>query len=99
MGPFDQLKEEEIERIVRANSLHVIYMSKLMVNQFLQRYQTKGVKSAIVVPVSDSVTHDALNFVAEGLKNELSGKIDVLSHQAGVVKIKNSTRSKPDPRK
>ena len=110
MGPFDQLYEEEVERIVNVNALHVIYMSKLMVHQFLKRYDTKGVKSAIVVtssglgaiPVSGTITYSATksfaSFVAEGLNYELKGKVDVMSYQAGEVTTKMLNRFKTDSR-
>ena len=111
MGPFDQLYDEEVERIVNVNALHVIYMSKLMVTQFLKRHETKGLKSAIIVtssglgaiPVSGTVTYSATksfaSFVAEGLNYELAGKIDVLSYQAGEVTTKMLNRFKTDSRK
>ena len=95
MGPFEELTDKEVESIVNVNALHVIYMTKIMVPTFVERFKTSGKKGAIIVtssglgsrPISGTITYSATksfaSFIAEGLNHEFKDKIDFLSYQAG----------------
>jgi|APCry1669189883_1035261.scaffolds.fasta_scaffold308746_1 hypothetical protein len=39
MGPFNEIRNKDIEILVNVNALHVIYFAKTMVNQLLKRYE------------------------------------------------------------
>lgn len=92
------------------NALHVVYMTKIMVPVFVERFDKKKKKGAIIVtssglgarPVSGTITYSATksfaSFIAEGLNHELKEKIDFLSYQAGEVTTKMLNRFKTDAR-
>ena len=110
MGPFGEITDQEVESIVNVNALHVVYMTKLMVPVFVERFNRKKMRGAIIVtssgfasrPISGSITYSATktfaSFIAEGLNHELKEKIDFLSYQAGEVTTKMIYRYKTDAR-
>merc|ERR1740117_2847372 len=110
MGPFNELTDKEVEQLVNVNALHVIYMTKIMVPVFVERFNKKKKRGAIIVtssglgsrPVSGTITYSATksfaSFIAEGLNHELKESIDFLSYQAGEVTTKMLGKLKTDAR-
>lgn len=102
IGEFKDITDDEVERITQVNVNHVIYTSKVMIGQLLQRHQSKRIKSAIVVvtsmashrPISGSVAYCAAKsfsaFIGQGLYHELKGKVDVISYKPAGVATKMS---------
>ena len=92
MGPFSQIRNKDIEILVNVNALHVIYFSKVMVNQLLKRFEDTKVKSGILItssglgerPMAGTITYSACKsfagFIGEGLNFELEGKVDVINY-------------------
>lgn len=67
LGPFVDLYDDEVEKITQINANHAVYTAKALVNQLVDRYENKKIKSALVVvsammalcPVSGATTYAA----------------------------------------
>lgn len=111
IGPFVDITDDEVEKLMQINANHMVYAAKALVEQLVKRYETKGKKSALVVvsammalcPVSGATTYAAsksfTSYMAEGLNYELGGKVDVISYQpAGVAtKMIGQAKAKTKP--
>ena len=99
-GPVHTLEHEELEHVVNAIALHKIYLTKILISQMLERFETTGVKGAIVATTSVAAKRVCAGFVPysacksfvshffEGISFELQGKIDVMSYIPGEVATK-----------
>lgn len=97
MGPFEMLTEEEIQRHVTINILHVIYTAKVLTSQILERVSRTGKKVGMVItssglglyPMAGALAYSCGkgfdDFIARGLHVEFAGKVDVISYNAGMV--------------
>lgn len=98
--PFAEVADDEVEKVIQINANHVAYTSKVMLKQLVDRYETKKVKSAIVivsslysgVPMSGVTTYCAsksfATYMAEALHYETEGKVDIMSYRPGTVATK-----------
>lgn len=99
-GPYAELYDSEVERHMTTNILHVAYTTKAMVGQLLERFETKGAKSAIVVvssimstaPYSGLIPYSSskifASYFGHALGPELAGKADVIVYEPGGVATK-----------
>jgi short-subunit dehydrogenase len=90
------------------NMLHVTYTAKVLLNQMLERFDTKGKKSSILVTSSiianlgtpTMATYSANKGFATmftmGINPEVAGKIDVMAYEPGGLATKMLGRG-PNP--
>lgn len=107
VGPFVDLKDDEVEKQVQVNTNHVIYLAKAMIKQLVDRFDNKKKKSGIVITssiasiksVAGITTYNATKsfdaFMAEGLNYELKGKVDVIAYKPAGVATKMIKEDKP----
>ena len=98
-GFFAGTSNEDLEKIVRTNALHPIYLVKILLDRMYKR--TK--KSAIVftssvsglMPMPGLATYSAtkalVRYMSTALKVELKNRIDVLNYAPGFVATKMLT--------
>jgi 17beta-estradiol 17-dehydrogenase / very-long-chain 3-oxoacyl-CoA reductase len=91
MGPFIDLRPEEIQEIVTVNAIHPVYLLKVLLNQLLARKQRSGIiitSSGVgSFPAAGMITYSAskafASFLGQGLNYELKDSIDVMSFECG----------------
>ena len=106
-GPYKDLTGDEVERHITTNILHVAYTTKVLVNQLVQRFDSKGKKSALVVissilssrQMSGVMSYCAskvfATYFAMGLNPELRNKVDVIAYEPGGIATKMMGMSEP----
>lgn len=94
---FQHQSGKEISDIFKINSMHVIFTIKVLLGQLIARYESKKLRSGIMItssglgnqPVAGVITYSAskafASFIGEGLNFELKDKVDVMSYQAGTM--------------
>ena len=91
------LTNEEVQRHMNINILHVAYTAKVLATQLTSRFEKKGKKAALIItssglglfPCAGCISYSCGkafdHYLALGLNVEFAGKVDVMSYNAGMV--------------
>lgn len=107
MGPVDLITDAQLEQIYTLNGLHVIYMSKILIDRMTQRNSLKaGLRSCLVVTssglanfaipgiISYNSTKILVSRFCEATAEEVRSKgIEVMSYEAGQIVTKLNPRT------
>ena len=97
MGPFEQLTNEEVQRTININILHVAYCAKVLATQLVSRFEITGKKTGLIItssqvglaPTAGTIAYSCGkafdHYLALGLGVEFAGKVDVISYNPGGV--------------
>ena len=107
-GLFEAQTPEQIEQMVKVSGVQKVYLTKVLTGQLIERFETIGIKPALVITTSTAsffpcpgfLTYSAVKqlaaFLAEGLRIELAGKVEVMNYSPGNVATKLISKTKAD---
>ena len=99
-GPFDMLYNSEVEMHFTLNVLHVVYTTKVLLPQLLERFEKTGKKSGLAIvssimatlPISGVSSYCCskicVTYFGRAMAGELDGKVDVIAYEPGGVATK-----------